>query len=336
MPAVRAAWSMAAARSLMPGLITAVMVALAATFVSEHYGGPQFLYALFFGIALHFLASDPKTRSGIEFAARTVLRFGVALLGARITLEQIAALGAGRVALVVAAVVATILFGIWLGRLLGRPFAEGVLTGGAVAICGASAALAISAVLPRSERNSQFTLLTVVGVTTLSTLAMIVYPALVPLFEFDPGAAGVFLGGTIHDVAQVVGAGYMVSQQTGDHATFVKLLRVAMLVPVVLAVSIIARGHGLAGGARAWPLPWFLVAFVILVGINSAGWVPGPEGVWLSGLSRWCLVVAIAALGVKTSFQDLAALGWRPIALLVAETVFLAVLIVCGLLLFRD
>ena len=307
---------------------------MTATFVSERYGGPQFLFALLFGIAFNFLATHPRTRAGIEFTARTVLRFGVGLLGARITLEQIAALGAGPVLLVVVAVVATIAFGAWIARFFKRSLAEGVLTGGAVAICGASAALAISAVLPRNERTSQFTLLTVVGVTALSTLAMILYPAAVPLLALDDVGAGLFLGGTIHDVAQVVGAGYMISPEAGVNATFVKLLRVAMLVPAVVAISLLFRRRGAGGRGRAPLLPWFLVMFVILVAVNSAGWIPPRTGEWLAGFSRWCLVAAIAALGVMTSFAELAALGWQPVILMVSETLFLAALIVAGLMFF--
>jgi uncharacterized integral membrane protein (TIGR00698 family) len=313
-------------------LATAAVVALAATFVSERYGGPQFLFALLFGIAFNFLATHPRTRAGIEFTARTVLRFGVGLLGARITLDQIAALGMTPVLLVIGAVVATILFGAWIARFLNRSLAEGVLTGGAVAICGASAALAISAVLPRNERSSQFTLLTVVGVTALSTLAMILYPAAVPLLELDSVGAGLFLGGTIHDVAQVVGAGYMISPEAGVNATFIKLLRVAMLVPAVVAISLLFRTRGGAAGRRAPLLPWFLVVFVILVAVNSAGWIPPQAGEWLSGFSRWCLVAAIAALGVMTSFAELAALGWQPVILMVSETLFIAALILAGLI----
>jgi uncharacterized integral membrane protein (TIGR00698 family) len=301
-----------------------------ATFVSERYGGPQFLFALLFGIAFNFLAIDPRTRPGIEFTARTVLRFGVGLLGARITVEQIADLGFTPVFLVIAAVLLTILFGYGVSRAMKRPAAEGVLTGGAVAICGASAALAISAVLPKTERSSQFTLLTVVGVTALSTLAMILYPALVPLLELDAAGAGLFLGGTIHDVAQVVGAGYMVSPEAGVTATFVKLLRVAMLVPVVMALSMLFHAKG--KGQRTPLLPWFLVVFVLLAAANSAGWVPAHAGDALASLSRWCLVLAIAALGVMTSFAELAALGWQPVILLVSETLFLGVLIMGGLL----
>jgi uncharacterized integral membrane protein (TIGR00698 family) len=317
---------------LWPGLATAVVIALAATFVSERYGGPQFLYALFFGIAFHFLATDPRTRPGIEFTARTVLRLGVGLLGVQITAAQIGALGAGPVLLVMGAVLATLVAGAALGRLLARPLAEGLLSGGAVAICGASAALAISAVLPRTERSARFTLLTVVGVTALSTLAMILYPAAVPLLGFDATQAGVFLGGTIHDVAQVVGAGYMISPEAGLTATFVKLLRVAMLVPVVLVLALLFRARAAAAGPHAPLLPWFLLVFVALVLVNSAGWVPAVAGEWLASFSRWCLVAAIAALGVMTSFADLAELGWQPVILLVSETVFLALLIVLGLL----
>jgi uncharacterized integral membrane protein (TIGR00698 family) len=309
-----------------PGLLIAVVVAFAATFVSEHYGGPQFLYALFFGISFNFLGTDPRTRQGVEFAARFVLRLGVALLGARITTDQIASLGAVPVLWVVTAVLATIGFGACLARVMDRPVAEGLLTGGAVGICGASAALAISAVLPHSERNSKYTLLTVVGVTLLSTVAMILYPILVRLAHFDASAAGIFLGGTIHDVAQVVGAGYIISPEAGDKATFVKLLRVAMLLPVVLMFSLIFRARS-EGSARAPLIPWFLVAFAILVAASSIGWMPLQVVDSMSVISRWCLVIAIAALGVKTSFQEFASLGWRPVALLVGETSFLAIFI---------
>ena len=315
---------------LWPGFGVAALIAVTATFVSERYGGPQFLFALLFGIAFNFLAIDPRTRPGIEFTARTVLRFGVGLLGARITLEHIVALGVAPVLLVMGAVLATILFGAGVARFMKLPPAEGVLTGGAVAICGASAALAISAVLPKSERSSQFTLLTVVGVTALSTLAMILYPAAVPLLELDAAGAGLFLGGTIHDVAQVVGAGYMISPEAGVTATFVKLLRVAMLVPVVIVLSIFFSSK--KTGQRTPLPPWFLVVFVLLAAANSAGWVPPQAGDALASLSRWCLVAAIAALGVMTSFVELAALGWQPVILLVSETLFLATLIMGGLL----
>ena len=318
-----------------PGLLTAITIALAATFVSEHQGGPQLLYALFFGMAFNFAANGPKVKAGIDFASRQILRFGVALLGARITMSQIVGLGIQPVLMVIVGVTSTILVGALLARLLRRPLLEGLLTGGAVAICGASAALAIAAVLPRNEENQRATLFTVVGVTALSTLAMIVYPTIAKALGMDANSAAIFLGGTIHDVAQVVAAGYLISPQVGDTAVFVKLLRVAMLLPVVAIFSMMLRGRASEQGEKPPLLPNFLIGFVVLVAVNSLGWIPPVVAHGLSDLSRWCLVVAIAALGIKTSLQQLAQLGWRPVLLLATETLFLAGLFLGGLCLLR-
>jgi len=205
-----------------------------------------------------------------------------------------------------------------------------------VGICGASAALAIAAVLPQDEYSERNTIFTVIGVTTLSTIAMVLYPIVVNYFNLDHTAAGVFLGGTIHDVAQVIGAGYSVSDQTGDTATFIKLLRVAMLVPVVFALSLIfhTRGERREGGQERWLLPPFIIAFVLLVGLNSTGVTPEPVRALLIETSRWCLVTAIAALGMKTSMKMLFDVGWKPVSIIVIETLFLAGLVLAGIFLF--
>jgi len=326
--------SPAAIAARLPGALTAATIALAATYLAERYQAPQLLFALMLGMAFNFAAEDPRLKAGLDFASRTVLRFGVALLGGRIGIEQIAALGAAPAAIVVAAVAGTIAFGWLLARLLRRPATEGLLTGGAVAICGASAALAISAVLPAGKDQQRFTLLTVVGVTTLSTIAMVFYPTLAGELGLDARQAAIFLGGSIHDVAQVVGAGFMISPEVGDGATLVKLLRVALLVPVVVLFAHLFRnGHGETGGRAKRPpiLPGFLVAFVLLVALNSAGVVPPGIARSLGEVSRWCLVIAIAALGVKTSFMQLAELGWKPVAMIVAETAFIAAVVLGGI-----
>jgi uncharacterized integral membrane protein (TIGR00698 family) len=217
------------------------------------------------------------------------------------------------------------LFGALTARIMGlsRPF--GILTSGAVAICGASAALAISSVLPKGEQHERDTVFTVIGVTALSTIAMIVYPLVIAAFHLDHAAVGMFLGGTIHDVAQVVGAGFSVSEETGNVATFTKLLRVAMLLPVVVALSYVFRAHHVGKAGRQ--LPGFLVVFAVLVVLNSAGVIPPAVLVVLKNISRWCLVTAIAALGMKTSLKAMADVGGRAIALIVAETFFLAILV---------
>jgi uncharacterized membrane protein YadS len=156
-------------------------------------------------------------------------------------------------------------------------------------------------------------------------VAMIVYPLIIALFRLDHAAIGVFLGGTIHDVAQVVGAGFSVSEETGNVATFIKLLRVAMLVPVVMVLSFFFHAHGTAKEGKR--LPGFLIAFVVLVALSSLGVIPAPLLAVLKSVSRWCLVTAIAALGMKTSLKAMADVGGRAIALIVSETVFLAIFV---------
>lgn len=320
-------------RRWLPGLTVAATVALAVGFIAEHYGGPPFLLALLLGMAFNFLAADARVRPGIDIAARSVLRLGVALLGIRITFDRIADLGPGPVALAVGGVCVAILGGLLAAKLAGRSREEGLLSGGAVGICGASAAMAIAAALPRSPQSERLTLLTVIGVTALSTLAMVVYPLLAKTLGLDETASGILFGATIHDVAQVLGAGLTVSPQAGDVATFVKLVRVACLLPVVFMIGWLYRGHAeQAGGNKGQLLPPFLLGFAGLVVLGSILPLPEVAVATVSDISRGCLLVAIAALGVKTSFGELFALGWKPLALILAETLVLLVFVTLALL----
>lgn len=322
-------------RNLLPGLTVAATVALAVGFISEHYGGPPFLLALLLGMAFNFLSTDARVRPGIDLSARTVLRIGVALLGIRITMDRITELGPVPILLAVCGVTVAIGSGLLLARLAGRSREEGLLSGGAVGICGASAAMAISAALPRSPQAERLTLLTVIGVTAFSTIAMIIYPVLASMLGLDETASGVLFGATIHDVAQVLGAGLTVSPHAGDVATFVKLVRVACLLPVVVAIGLIYRTRTAGAGAQTQPLlPHFLLGFIALVVLGSVIPLPAVVVSSVSEISRWCLLVAIAALGVKTSFAELFALGWKPLALILAETLVLLCFVLAGLFLF--
>lgn len=320
-------------RSLGPGLLACAVVGAASAFLAGHYGAPVMLFALLLGMAMNFLSADGPCRPGIEFTAKHVLRVGIALLGLRITLAQVAALGWGPVGLIVVSVVLTIVVSMVAARLLGFQGIFGLLTGGATAICGASAALALSAALPNHPMKDKATLFTVIGVSALSTLAMVAYPMLARALGMDEQQAGMFLGATIHDVAQVVGAGYSLSTQTGDTATLVKLMRVAMLLPVILFAAMLTRSRDAAGGGERPPLlPWFAVAFAVLVAVNSTGWVPSAVQSAGNDISRWCLIASIAGIGMKTHLKELATVGFKPVALMVGETAFLALL---ALLLLR-
>lgn len=306
---------------LFPGILLAVTVAAAAKFLSEHYGAPVMLFALLIGMAFNFLAADTRCKSGIEFSSKTLLRTGIVLLGARITLGDIASIGISGFITVVALIALTIGSGFVCARLFSRGWRFAILTGGSVAICGASAALAIASVIPHNEKTERNVLFTVVSVTTLSTIAMIVYPIMFSLMGLSDSQSGFLVGATIHDVAQVVGAGYSISTEAGDLATIVKLLRVAMLPVVLLIIALSLSGSSREGGKVR--LPAFVIGFVVVAAANSFGVIPQIAAGGAVTLSSWLLVIAISALGVKTNMKAMLQLGWRHVAVVVVETLFL-------------
>lgn len=301
------------------GIILALVIAAGAAFLSEHYGAPVMLFALLIGMAFHFLAEDSNCAQGIEFSAKTLLRIGVGLMGLRLSVADIQSVGVVPALAVIGFVLATLGCGTLLSHLLGRRSAFGLLAGGAVAICGASAALAITSVLPPRPNREEDTLFVVVGVTALSTIAMIAYPILFQVMGMSDIESGFLIGATIHDVAQVVGAGYSISDEAGVIATFVKMLRVALL-PVVMLV---AMASFRSGDKQKVGLPWFLVMFLALAFVANTGLLPEAVITLVGDVSRWCLIVAISALGVKTSLAKFMNVRPSYAAILCANTVFL-------------
>ena len=282
------------------------------------------LFALLFGMAVNFLGKRPAYAAGIAFTSKFVLRLGVALLGFKITLGDVIGLGWGPVLLVIAAIALTIGCSVPAARRMGFDPRFGILSGGATAICGASAAMALSAAMPDHPKKQFATLFTIVGVSTLSTVAMLLYPAIAHVLNLDAHHAGIFIGASVHDVAQVVGAGYAISPEAGDTATIVKLARVAMLLPVVLAVGLYTRPAESSAEDRPPLLPWFVTAFAVLVIAGSLLPVPAFLRDAGNGASRFCLIASIAALGVKTRFADIVSAGWKPVVLMVLQTAFIA------------
>ena len=319
-------------KNIWPGLGIATITGMAALFLSEHYNAPAMLFALLLGMAVSFLyQNNTSCAFGIEFTASTVLRAGVVLLGLRIALGDLAVLGWKTAIMLASAIFTTIVLGVGLARLLGLQKRFGALTGGSVAICGASAALAISTILPKGENHERDTLLTVIVVTAMSTIAMVLYPIIVGQVSMTDIEAGIFLGGTIHDVAQVVGAGYSVSENAGDMATLTKLVRVAMLMPVILIIMLVTKrfytSSAHADSSEVPKVPLFLIGFIVLMLLNS--FVVLPEIVIETGtqISRFFLVVSISAIGMKSNLGKLAEVGVLPIVLILMETLWIALLI---------
>lgn len=314
--------------------LCAVIAAVAFTFDTKGWSHfktffvPPLILALAIGMALQPLSSRASLKAGIEFSGRTLLRVGVALLGARLTLGQLVEGGALPVLIALAAVACTIAFGAWAARLFGLSRDFGFLTGCATGVCGAAAAMATSAVLPRHENSDRDLAFTVMGVNFISTITMVIYPTLHNALGYSNFEMGVFLGGSIHDVAQVAGAGQTLGPQVLSDAIITKLLRVAFLLPAVTAIAWwVARSGEAAGDARPAP-PIFLFGFLTLAALNSLGLVPADVKAAITQVSSFLIILAIAALGMKTSLLTLARIGIAPVMLLIVETIFIGLLVV--------
>jgi uncharacterized integral membrane protein (TIGR00698 family) len=301
-----------AAQGLAP-ILPAVAVALAAGMFARALAGEQ-----------------PALDAGVTFAARSLLRLAVALMGARLSFDMVAGVGAAPVILALTGVAGTLGAGYALGRAMGLTRGLSLTASGATAICGASAALAIAATLPASERRQTETVFAVVGVTALSTIAMLIYPWATGLAGLPDALAGMFFGATIHDVAQVVGAGALVSAEATAVATYTKMLRVTLLAPVITVVAIVVTrwdagdGNRAGGGWRAMIPPPFVIAFLVLGAATVAGLVPAPVRELASTASGLLLVIAIAALGLRTTLGGLASFGLRGVGFMVALTALIA------------
>jgi uncharacterized integral membrane protein (TIGR00698 family) len=342
----RFAQSAAALRSLAPGVALSGAVAIAAVasapYVARALAIPAMVIALFIGIALNAIARRPTFEPGITFCVKTLLRWAVALLGLRIALGEIFALGLTTAIVIAAAMAVTLVSGVLFARAFGQNDFYGALAGAGTAVCGASATLATASVLPPYKGKEADTAFVVVAVNALSTLAMVVYPLTCLWLGFSAQATGVMLGGTIHDVAQVAGAGYAVSEPVGNTAIIVKLFRVLLLLPVVLGVGYWFAQRNAASERAKVPAPVFAFVFLALCIANSfvpaAGTIASiyaPVKALLLEFSTWGLLFAIGALGLGTSPTAIGALGWRHVATVSGTTLVILIFVTACLFLVR-
>lgn len=316
-----------------PGLVLALVLTGLATWIATVFKAPVAPFALVAGFLIAApLAGRLDLSPGLKVAERPLLRAGIALLGLRIALGDIAYLGVQTLLMVVGCVALTLGAGSLIGRLFGLPRGFSMLSASATAICGASAAMAVASVLPKGPEAERQTCYVVAVVATLSTLAMLAYPAIAHLAGLPPQAAAIFLGASIHDVAQVAGAGYSVSPAVGDMAVTVKLVRVSLLALVVAAVAFSfagaarqAKAEGKSLG-RAALLPGFVIGFFALAGLRSTGLVPAEVLPAATFASNLLIGAGVVAVGAKTSIAGLKSMGWRPLAALACQTALL-----CGL-----
>jgi uncharacterized integral membrane protein (TIGR00698 family) len=312
-PSPKATW-----RDHLPGLVIVAAGTLAAGFISDHYGAPLTLMALLIGLALNFLSADGRLTPGLGFASRSLLRWGIVLVGLRVTFGQIVALGPVALLAVLVIVAITIGCGVLVGRRLGFDAAFGTLAGGAVAICGASAAMALATTLGERRASQAQLTLVLVGISALSALAMVTYPFVAHALHMSDLKAGFLLGASIHDVAQALGAGYSYSDAAGQIAAIVKLTRVALLAPV-LAIVAMFLPRGETSGKRQG-LPWFVVGFFVLAGINSTGVIPAIVTGTAERVAAALLAAAVTATAIRSPLPQLLEAGPRPMLVIAAST----------------
>ncbi len=265
--------------------------------------------------AFGFMAEHPRTASGLDFAARHALRLGIVLLGLQVTLAQIAAMGALPAVGLLLVMACAFLSAMAAAKVCGQSRESGILAGGATAICGISAALALYGVIGRERLDQALVSVTLVGVTLASALAMAAYPVLATWLGLSDSQAGFFIGASVHDAAQAIGGAYDFSEAAGNDATVVKLARVALLAPVIALVAMWVGGGGKSATSvwRRLTFPWFIAGFLAVVAANSVFAVP--PAVTQTGLvaSKTLLLVAVTATAIRSRLALLVETGWQPL-----------------------
>jgi uncharacterized integral membrane protein (TIGR00698 family) len=307
-------------RTYVPGLTVTIVAALAAAWLSEHYGAPLMLMGLLIGLAFNFANADPKLHDGLGFASKTLLRWGIVLAGLQVTLWQIIDLGWASFLWIAAMIAIVTSIGALTARALGLSLSFGTLAGGSVAICGASAALALSSVLGEKRSSQAQLTLVLVTISAASALAMSLYPAIASLIGLTDRQAGWLVGGSIHDVAQAMGAGFSFSEEAGQTATIVKLTRVALLAPALAVVALVFPAEEGATRARIG-LPWFVVGFLLLGACHSFLPIPAQVVDGARQATQAFLLLAVTATGIRSPMHLLLGQGWRSMAPIIAATV---------------
>jgi uncharacterized integral membrane protein (TIGR00698 family) len=323
----------AAGRGIWPGLALLIAIAGLAFGLRQIPGltilSPMFL-AILLGIAFHNLIGTPTVAmAGITFSLRRLLRLAIILLGLQLTVMQVVQVGAAGVGVIVVSMLATFLFTTWAGSVIGVDSKLTQLIAAGTSICGASAVIATNTVTRAHDEDVAYA---VACVTVFGSIAMFVYPLLPTLLHLDAHAYGLWTGASIHEIAQVVAAAFQDGQQAGDVGTIAKLSRVVLLAPMVMAIGILpAIGavrrqeakHGTVATMGKLPVPWFVIGFVALVGLNSLVAIPSDVKTWLVTLTTFLLSVSLAGMGTVTDLRKLTARGFRPAVLGLMASLFI-------------
>lgn len=280
------------------------------------------LVVVLLGMLWRSVAPTPEVlQPGIRMAQRPILRWAVAGLGLRLSLGELVKIGGPALAVVAVSTFTALLAGYFISRAFRIPRKLALLLSVGGAVCGASAVVAADSVVQGEKRDAPVAL----GVITLlGTVGIFIYPLIGRALGMNDFLFGVWDGASLHEMAQVVAAGFGMSDEAARVATVVKLARIALLAPIVLLLGAWLARSGTAGRANVAPVPWFLVVFVILAGVASSGWIPPALLDAGRRLDLWLLCVGMAGVGLVTGAADLKAAGAAPILAAALQWVLLA------------
>ena len=319
-----------------PGLLVCILAGILAAYISETTMIPVMLLAIIIGLLLHVLNSVSILKDGINWSSRSLLYAGVALMGLRIDLTDLSQVGFMAPLFVILTLITTLLVGYAVARALGQSKDFSILMSGAVGICGVSAAAAICSALEDNPLRDAQLAITVAGITVLSTLAMLLYPFISNALHLNILESGIFMGGGIHNVSQAVGAGYAVSNEAGDLAVIFKLIRVSMLLPVIIIISLVWG----KGSSTPYPnvrsklkasTPPFLIVFCLLALLSCLNIIPDLAKNAGNISAHWALIISLVAIGIKTDTRLVMKVGVKPLTIMTLTTAFMGAMLLIGI-----
>lgn len=306
---------LAPARLVLPGVMLAFGLAAASYWLATLPGLKvmgALTVALVVGIAWRAVAGLPDAAvPGTKLTARTILRAGIVLMGARLDFGLVAQAGPKVLFLDVAMIALGIAGIFWIGRRFGVDAKLATLVAVGTSICGASA---VAAAAPVARADEDDTTLAVALMGILGTIGVLFYVFVGPFLGLTNMQLAILSGSTLHEVAQVMAAAFTWGTATGDMGTLVKLTRVVLLAPALLVLGLVmGSGNGLKFSWKEPPVPWFVIGFLAVGAAGSVGLVPAEAKGWLSTASIFLMVMAMAAMGLNTQLGMIRKAGMKVI-----------------------
>lgn len=306
------------------GLLLTFLLALVALWVNSLLPGDMIgtsILTLVLGMLCHpLLKIIPQTHAGVHFASTKVLRLGIILMGITLSFSQVVLVGKYALLLMLCTLTTAFGGGYLLGRLFKVNWKLSSLLSASTAICGGTAVATLGPVIEADDTHIAYA----ISATFLfDLLTVILFPWLGQLLGLTDISYGLWVGTAVNDTSSVVAAGYGFSEAAGSFAVIVKLTRTLFIVPIVLVFSFAQTRRKLryadAGDVTkvrvAAIFPWFVLFFLAMVAVKSAGILTGTAVSGIAALSRLLMLMALGAIGLKTSFHEVKGVGWKPMAL---------------------